>query len=177
MKRALAFCRKHNLRLLILNVSRLARNVLFFATLMESDIRFTAVDKPYADEFTLYNDAVHAYKEYKETRKRVKDCLQAAKRRGVQLGTYGKVRALLNRHDADKFILTLKPIIENIRQCGHASIRAITAELKHRRIKTYRGRRRWQKTTVHNLLLRLKEIDIASDNFIDASTQLSYGTS
>ncbi len=40
--------------LLVAKLDRLARNVAFLATLMESRVRFKAVDLPAADEFTLH---------------------------------------------------------------------------------------------------------------------------
>ncbi|OUJ67997.1 recombinase family protein, partial [Hymenobacter crusticola] len=49
--------------LLVAKLDRLARNVAFLATLMESHVRFKAVDLPAADEFTLHILAAVAQKE------------------------------------------------------------------------------------------------------------------
>src|SRR5258708_9514225 len=50
IKEVIDFCLHHNATLLIAKQDRLARNVAFVATLMESDVNFIAVDDPNADE-------------------------------------------------------------------------------------------------------------------------------
>ncbi|RZK22606.1 MAG: recombinase family protein, partial [Hymenobacter sp.] len=60
---AIARARQEDAVLLVAKLDRLARNVAFLATLMESRVRFQAVDLPAADEFTLHILAAVAQKE------------------------------------------------------------------------------------------------------------------
>ena len=46
LAKALELCRKHNATLLIAKLDRLARNVSFVSSLMDSDVKFKAVDFP-----------------------------------------------------------------------------------------------------------------------------------
>lgn len=73
--------------LLVAKLDRLARNVVFQATLMESHVRFKAVDLPVADEFTFHIPAAVAQKEATAISTRTRDALAAKKARGFQLGT------------------------------------------------------------------------------------------
>jgi len=61
--------------------------VAFLATLMESRVRFQAVDLPAADEFTLHILAAVAQKEASAISSRTRDALAAKKARGFILGT------------------------------------------------------------------------------------------
>jgi hypothetical protein len=61
--------------------------VAFLATLLESRVRFQAVDLPAADEFTLHILAAVAQKEASAISSRTRDELAAKKARGFTLGT------------------------------------------------------------------------------------------
>lgn len=74
--------------LLVAKLDRLARNVAFLAALMESRVRFQAVDLPTADEFTLHILAAVAQKEAFAISNRTRDALAAKKARGFALGTF-----------------------------------------------------------------------------------------
>ena len=73
--------------LLVAKLDRLARNLAFLTALMESRVRFKAVDMPAADEFTIHVLGAVAEKEAKAISTRTKDALTAKKARGFQLGT------------------------------------------------------------------------------------------
>ncbi|UOG77649.1 recombinase family protein (plasmid) [Hymenobacter tibetensis] len=73
--------------LLVAKLDRLARNLAFLTALMESRVRFKAVDMPAADEFTIHVLGAVAEKEAKAISTRTKDALAAKKARGFQLGT------------------------------------------------------------------------------------------
>jgi DNA invertase Pin-like site-specific DNA recombinase len=89
--------------LLVAKLDRLARSVAFLATLMESRVRFQAVDLPAADEFTLHILAAVAQKEASAISSRTRDALAAKKAWGFQLGTLAnltdeaKLKGLLTR--------------------------------------------------------------------------------
>ncbi|WP_293913562.1 recombinase family protein [Deinococcus sp.] len=83
---ALEQAKREGAELLIAKLDRLARNVHFVSGLMESRVRFTAVDLPEVDSLTVHILAAVAEKEAKMISTRTKDALSAAKARGVRLG-------------------------------------------------------------------------------------------
>ena len=84
---AIALAQREDAVLLVAKLDRLARSVAFLATLMESRVRFQAVDLPAADEFTLHILAAVAQKEASAISSRTRDALAAKKARGFILGT------------------------------------------------------------------------------------------
>ena len=87
LARALALCRIHKATLIIAKLDRLARNVDFISNLMESGVEFTAVDFPQANRLTVHILAAVAEHEAAMISARTKAALQAARARGVGLGT------------------------------------------------------------------------------------------
>ena len=83
---ALQTCRKHRAKLVIAKLDRLSRNLAFIATLMESGIKFVAVDNPHANKLTVHILAAVAQHEREAISERTKDALRAAKARGTKLG-------------------------------------------------------------------------------------------
>ncbi|MGY2134436.1 recombinase family protein [Hymenobacter sp. HD11105] len=79
--------------LLVAKLDRLARNLAFLSALMESRVRFKAVDMPAADEFTIHVLGAVAEKEAKAISTRTRDALAAKKARGHQLGTPANLTA------------------------------------------------------------------------------------
>ena len=84
--KALAECKRTGATLLIAKLDRLARNVAFIASLMESGVKFVAVDNPAVTPLTLHVLAAVAEQEAKMISTRTKAALDAAKARGVTLG-------------------------------------------------------------------------------------------
>lgn len=166
LKAALRQCRKNGVLLVIAKLDRLARNVAFISTLMDSEIDFVAVDNPNANRFIKHITAAWAEYERIEISNRTKAALAAAKAKGVKLGTNANRLAQINKERSEDFVKRMQPVIEMLRTEGFASIRKIAAELKRRRIKTYRGRYKWQKTSVFNLL---RKIDFIAKGNADES--------
>lgn len=83
---ALEAARKTGAVLLIAKLDRLARNVAFVSALMESGVRFVAVDMPEVDNLTIHVMAAVAEREAALISARTKAALGAAKARGVTLG-------------------------------------------------------------------------------------------
>jgi DNA invertase Pin-like site-specific DNA recombinase len=86
LKAALASCKKNKAVLLIAKLDRLARNVAFISSLMESGVEFIACDMPQANRLTIHILAAVAEHEAELISARTKAALQAAKARGTILG-------------------------------------------------------------------------------------------
>ncbi|SMB94213.1 Site-specific DNA recombinase [Deinococcus hopiensis KR-140] len=86
LESALAQTRRVGGVLLIAKLDRLARNVAFVASLMESGVRFTAVDMPEADNLTIHVMAAVAEREAALISQRTRAALAARKARGLSLG-------------------------------------------------------------------------------------------
>jgi DNA invertase Pin-like site-specific DNA recombinase len=84
--KAIARARAQRGTLVIAKLDRLARNVVFVATLMESGCDFVACDNPSATPLTVHILSAVAEDECRRTSARTIAALRAAKRRGVVLG-------------------------------------------------------------------------------------------
>lgn len=157
LKAAIAECRKEKALLLIAKLDRLSRNVAFISTLMETKVEFKIVDNPYAEEFTLHILAAVAQKERKDNSRRTRAALAAAKLRGVELGKYGKyVLSKINRNNADMFAQKMKPLIDELKERGLDTVRAIRDELNRLKVPSYK-KHQWHINSVHRLLKRMSD--------------------
>jgi DNA invertase Pin-like site-specific DNA recombinase len=159
---ALRLCRVYNATLLVAKLDRLARNVAFISTLMESKVRFVAADLPEANELTVHIMAAMAEYEAKAISARTKAALAAAKRKGTQLGglrwnlasvsKQGRALAIKTRKEkAGKRAADLLPVVRTIQNDGATSLRQIAAVLNERGITTARGGP-WSAVQVQRLL-------------------------
>ena len=73
LAKALSLCRLHGATLLVAKLDRLARNVAFISALMESSIKFVAVDLPQANELTVHIMARMAQYEAKAISERTRN--------------------------------------------------------------------------------------------------------
>lgn len=87
LARAIAHARRIGARLCIAKIDRLARNLAFLATLMDSGCEFVACDNPTANRLTIHILAAVAEDEARRISERTKAALAAAKRRGRLLGS------------------------------------------------------------------------------------------
>lgn len=153
----IAACRKYNARLLIPKIDRLSRRLLFVATLMESDIKFTAVDKPYADEYELHMEAANAQRESRLISKRTKAALAEAKTKGVKLGTAVYKLHRKQRKAFKKFVCRIKNKIKRYWFGEYNSVRKLVAILNKNHVKTFSGGdAHWHYSTVYRVLKTLK---------------------
>jgi len=83
---ALAACKRHCATLVVANLSRLSRNLVFLAQMLESGVSFVAADMPNADRMMLGFMAVLAEHESRQVSQRTRAAMQAAKAKGVVLG-------------------------------------------------------------------------------------------
>jgi DNA invertase Pin-like site-specific DNA recombinase len=84
--KAIANARRQKATLVIAKLDRLARNVAFTATLMESGADFLACDMPEANKLTIHILAAVAEDEARRISERTKNALAAYKARGGKLG-------------------------------------------------------------------------------------------
>lgn len=162
--KALAACRLHRATLGIAKLDRLARNVHFVASLMESGVEFVAADNPHANKLTIHILVAMAEHEAEMISARTKAALAAAKKRGIRLGGFrGKVpsakhRALSAaalRRKADARAADLAPTIKELQAAGVTSLRAIADGLNAKNIPTARGQGNWSAVQVMRVLERL----------------------
>jgi DNA invertase Pin-like site-specific DNA recombinase len=159
---ALRLCRIYNATLLVAKLDRLARNVAFVSALMDSGVKFFAVDLPEANELTVHIMAAMAEYEAKAISARTKAALAAAMAKGTQLGglrwnlasvsKQGRSVSLkVRKEKAGKRASDLLPVVEAIRSEGASSLRQIASVLNERGIATSRGGL-WSAVQVQRLL-------------------------
>jgi DNA invertase Pin-like site-specific DNA recombinase len=162
---ALRLCRLHRATLIIAKLDRLARNVHFISSLMESGVEFVAVDFPQANRLTVHILAAVAEHEASMISARTKAALAAAKARGVELGGQrgsldrmgrmalkGNAASIAKRGAAvAKRNEDLLPVIEDIRGGGHISPQQIADGLNERGITAARGGA-WSAVQVRRIL-------------------------
>jgi DNA invertase Pin-like site-specific DNA recombinase len=163
---ALRLCRLHKATLVIAKLDRLARNVHFISSLMESGADFIACDFPEANRLTVHILAAVAEHEAGMISARTKAALQAAKARGVVLGGQRgslermvgmaakgtRVSATVRQQSAAKRRDDLLPVIENLRSNGARSLRAIADGLNRAGLTTTKGGE-WSATQVSRLIV------------------------
>jgi DNA invertase Pin-like site-specific DNA recombinase len=150
---ALRLCRLHRATLIIAKLDRLARNVHFISSLMESGVEFVAVDFPQANRLTVHILAAVAEHEASMISARTKAALGAAKARGVKLGGQrgspdrmgsmarkgNAASATVRRAASAKRNEDLLPVIEDLRMVGLSTPQQIADGLNERGITAARG--------------------------------------
>ncbi len=86
IQKAIHDAKEHNAILIIAKLDRLARNVTFVSSLMDSGIQFIACDMPSANNFTIHIFAAMAEAEAQLNAIRTKQALQELRKKGVILG-------------------------------------------------------------------------------------------
>lgn len=112
LKEALDLCRKTGSTLIVAKLDRLARNVYFLSSLLESDVEIVFCDFPQANKMVLHILAAISQYEAELTASRTKSALQAKKARGCKLGN---PEHLLGKHDQaiQNSIMTCKTKADN----------------------------------------------------------------
>jgi DNA invertase Pin-like site-specific DNA recombinase len=162
---ALRLCRLHRATLIIAKLDRLARNVHFISSLMESGVEFIAVDFPQANRLTVHILAAVAEYEASMISARTKAALGAAKARGVKLGGQrgsldrmgpmakqgNAASAIVRRAACAKRNEDLLPVIEDIKSAGLYTPQQIADGLNERGITAARGGT-WSAVQVRRIL-------------------------
>lgn len=151
---AIAACRKTGATLLIAKLDRLARNVAFIANLLESGVKFIAVDMPNADRFMLHVYAAMAEEEGRRISERTKSALASAKARGVELGRNGRVLAQRHKREARTFAISIESTLRTLIEGEGVSFRVAADRLNEMGISSARGGR-WHSTSVHRAWRRV----------------------
>jgi len=166
--RSLAHAKRSKAVLVVAKLDRLARNVAFTSALMEAGVDFVACDNPHANRFTIHILAAVAEHEARQISVRTRDALQAAKRRGVKLGSarpghwegreHLRIAGLEKAREAAAKAHTeafhheyddLLPVVKEWRAEG-VSLRQIAARLNEQGHTTRRGKA-WNATQVLRL--------------------------
>jgi DNA invertase Pin-like site-specific DNA recombinase len=162
---ALRLCRLHKATLVIAKLDRLARNVHFISSLMESGVDFVACDFPQANRLTVHILAAVAEHEASMISARTKAALTAAKARGMALGGQrgsikrmasmaikgARASANVRQKSAAKRRDDLLPVIEDLRAKGATSLRALAQGLNSAGLTSARGGK-WTATQVMRIL-------------------------
>jgi len=161
MEAALDYCRENNCQLVIARLDRLSRNVLFIAQLMESKVDFVCCDFPQANRLTLHMMAAFAEHEAEMISNRTKAALQAAKNRGVKLGSHRpahqnstKVRwslANCGRQTAE-YDSRFLALIKDLRDSGE-TFQDIADKVNSQGWRTNRGNK-WTKSAIYRVINR-----------------------
>jgi DNA invertase Pin-like site-specific DNA recombinase len=157
---AIAACRVRRACLIIAKLDRLARNVFFISSLMESGVDFVACDNPHATKLTIQILAAVAEHEREMISQRTRAALAAAKARGVKLGnphlTPGDTKAARRARTAiaDDFAADVMPYIERARRAGCTSLGELAGALEACGVATPGGGRTWTRTGVQRILER-----------------------
>ena len=166
-------------RLIVAKLDRLARNVAFLSSLMESGVDFVACDMPMANKLTVHILAAVAEAEREAISARTKaamavvrdtiakDGAWTARRSGrviERLGNPNGAAALVGKRTyhhataariarANAHAARVRPMVEQIRTEGVTTLEGIAAELGARGVLTDKGGQ-WTATTVRRILLR-----------------------
>lgn len=159
--KAIQQAKNENAVLIIAKLDRLARNVNFVSSLMDSGIEFLAVDMPTANNFTIHIFSALAEQEAKLISTRTKQALAELKKKGVKLGSPKN----LTSDARNKGVQTIKEnalnndrnrqaqsIISNCKEKG-MSYRQIAEYLNELNFKTRYGNQ-FMASTVHQLYKR-----------------------
>ena len=175
LAKALAHCRRSKATLVVAKLDRLARNVAFTSTLMESNVDFVCCDNPHANKLTIHILAAVAEHEAEAISQRTKAALAAAKARGVKLGSArpghwdgredrrlagvkaaAKAAGEAHARAAEEAYVDLCPLIGELRAKGF-TLQTIADKLNGMGHTTRHGKS-WSHTQVARLLQRIMHL-------------------
>lgn len=170
LAKALAYCKLTASTLIVAKLDRLARNVFFISSLMESKVDFVCCDFPEASPLTLHIMSAVAEHEAKAISARTKAALAQAKARGVKLGnpnltTEAAFRGAIEgvksiKEKAERDAQRVLPTIQGLKATG-LSLRGIASELNAMGVKTPRGKQ-WTAAAVKSVLDRARDLSPGS---------------
>jgi DNA invertase Pin-like site-specific DNA recombinase len=159
---ALAAARTAKCCVVVSKLDRLSRDVAFVSGLMAQRVPFIVAELGRdADPFMLHLYAALAEKERRLIAERTRTALAAKKASGIRLGNPTNINqaGALGREaqaaGAEQFAASLIPVVQAIQQTGAKTLRALSAALNQRGIRSARGGQ-WHPSSVANLLERAK---------------------
>jgi DNA invertase Pin-like site-specific DNA recombinase len=157
---ALAACRKHKARLVVSKLDRLARNTRFLLSLIDSkvDVEFCDFVVPEGASGRLILSIMASVAEFESrvTGERTKIALQAARKRGKQIGGHN-AQSDRNAKAAAERDAKLRLVIERIqREQPDISANALAIRLNDLRIPTAVTGARWHAASAQRLMKRLE---------------------
>ena len=162
LKKAVRDCKLKGAVLIVAKLDRLSRNQRFLLELQESGIQIRFCDYPSADKMVIGIMAAVAEGEARMISERTKKALQAAKARGVKLGTdnltregtiKGAENSVMARQERAKTrALEIVPIIQEIKEEGVSTLTGIANALNKMGIGSPRGGKFYPQT-VKNVLM------------------------
>lgn len=171
LARALGHAKRAKATLIVAKLDRLARNVAFTSQVMESGVEFICCDNPHANRLTIHILAAVAENEAKQISERTKSALQAAKARGMKLGSSrpghwdgiehkrrsglakAQERAAQVRVElANEAYADIAPMMKELRDAGE-TLQSIADKLNNDGHTTRRGKP-WNQTQVSRVLGR-----------------------
>ncbi|SLJ96088.1 recombinase family protein [Novosphingobium mathurense] len=162
LAKALSHAKLTGATLLVAKLDRLARNVRFLHSVLESGVEVAFCDLPQVQgamgRFIVNQMAGVAELEAGLISERTKAALKAAKERGVQLGGYRggeKVDPSLGlaerQRRAEDFAARVRPVIAEAQATGANSLRQIASFLTEKGVQTRRGGP-WDAAKVRNVM-------------------------
>lgn len=163
---ALASCRIHRATLVVARLDRLARNAHFLLGLAEAGVDFVAVDMPFANRLTIGVMALVAEETGRSISAVTKSALQAAKARGVKLGSPRPITrlaqvngnresAVARKKAAAKWIEDIGPVVEKL-MMQHQTLFGTAKALNAANIPARMGGM-WQHNQVRQVLMAMKQ--------------------
>lgn len=159
---ALTECRTAKATLLIAKLDRLARNVAFVSSIMDSGVEFVATDAPFANRLMVHILAAFAEHERDLISQRTKAALAAAKARGVVLGANGKKLAQRASKAAVEAAEVYREPITQIVATGARSARQVAIALNAAGVPSRAGGR-WHSANVLRTMKRLGLVAVSDE--------------
>lgn len=153
--KAITFAKKHSAKIVIAKLDRFSRKVSFIAGIMEQGISLVVAEMPNATDFQLHIFAALAQEERRLISERTRSALAEAKKRGVVLGSNGKVLAERNRQQAFVTAQRMEPVIRPLLSVGY-SYSAIARILNEQGLTSSKGGR-FHPQTIKNIHLKISD--------------------
>lgn len=154
---ALDLCRRLKATLIVARLDRLGRDVEQIAGIVKSDVEIIVTDNPQANRFTIHILAAVAEEQRQRISETTKQALNAARKRGIELGKNGKVLSAANKQAAEDFARKLSPTLQRLNKKGIVSTHAVSQALNEKGVPTFRKGGKWHPSTVYTLMNRLNK--------------------
>jgi DNA invertase Pin-like site-specific DNA recombinase len=155
LRAAIEMCRKTGATLLIAKLDRLARSVAFIANLIESGVRFVAIDMPNADRFMMHVYAAMAEEEGRRISERTRAALASAKARGIRLGVNGIALAAKHKAAAEERAFALEVTLRRLIGTEGLTFRQAAVRMNALQVPSAGGKG-WHSTSVFRVWKRIK---------------------